>query len=1477
MVYDGLEYKGNNLFDNNDPILVYERYSMKVLVRNVPKNQHKIACLKVDVLEKTPSEQPLCSLCEEHERLWLAFVNNYGFFLFRKCHGRPKSLWTKMVAVAKITEHPLFRAAFSGVSSLKSINLYLEREETEFSLRLAVYIPSQLVALNLESLLQCPPRRVIDAHDLTFLLRIFNLIHEQNNYCGSHAHDSTTGYCQPMVRRAECTQSSHTIQDFFDNVRNEIPHVKEYALRTEKLTARLRPYQRDAARFMIDRELRPNLRFNFSWFYYHIKIETDTIPLYYLPNLAFFLKSPPTVPALSLCGGILADEMGLGKTVELLALITTVTPNHTPEVVKIHGESTKSGCTMNEIREVVDDLISNVVASIEGEKAVIQFKNDKRTSDSRALYYSSSSFMPSSPSKKSIIRCEECGTSCVQQRVHWSPGLSAQTRFVCPECIMATDEFIPVKATLIVVPRVIAHQWYEEIRKHVKEEVKIDVYKGVLIDGYKHPHYLNQFDIVITTYDVITREKSFLQVRNPIDRLRKRPYETGKIASTPLFSVLWWRVCLDESQMVDRESSTISSLCKGLQARARWSITGTPISASIKDLYGLVNFLGVNPLDKEWIFDQCLYRPYITMKNSLPLASFMARIMWRTEKKHLQAKMSRVNSHVEMVTLSPMEERMYSDLLTRSKENVLGVVRTLSLDTKLSTSRSLQSKLLCSLARVSLFLLTSLSGGQRLRRRNGDANVQFDEDQGMHFNRMFTPTSLFSRLLREKKKGVTRGQREALMHWNGVAALLWHSGLPAEAFRYYNEALQLILRSGSLNEYLGHGNSVVFTSKEMVEEGEEEEEKEGRLGGPLSADSLQFVHIYRNVQWLMAEVPELAGTSEIDMEAITPLFHRAWRTYSRNEESVYKEKELEWEKVKNEVKEHNGKSLKLMKWIDKLTVAADELVKSEGQDFRNFNLNLEKRLGISIVNVRSMRGWIMDQLEGMKGFSENLVELIDRCIEVSNEEDLDDEVNEGRYRMSDLPEVIKSPKKNQKEEKEEEDGEDKEIGQRMRGIKKTIVELGRIEIVDKKGDDLMIIMKNDLKDLFDGCVNCNRDGEFDDESQKVCLFCATQALHQRMQLKDHRGKPSRTIASVLESIEKELSHMIYRHKVVNKDEEGEWKELQKSWKETVTAWHSLDTYWRAVLIVMLEKMNRIRELRQCTIRSEKEERLEDEKKKLQRARVLLEKAEHNLRYVYSLREESGVTPSTSSDTSSYPSSRECPICFDEIGDSWFVFPCAHLNCGKCFNRLIKVQGANRITCSVCRGVCSQLAVMYVSNKKKSSDHSLVDSLNLNVKLDKILRLVVSILQHNHHDKMIVFTSFHLGWTVLKSVFTRANLPFVALSSDSQHNAVALSKFRNDPSTRILLMKYESGGKGLNLTTANHIIFSDIVDDPSLEKQAIGRCDRIGQKKTVELHYIIAKDTVDERMYNLTREVTSTEYMHDDNWTVGTLIDLFTEM
>ena len=56
-----------------------------------------------------------------------------------------------------------------------------------------------------------------------------------------------------------------------------------------------------------------------------------------------------------------------------------------------------------------------------------------------------------------------------------------------------------------------------------------------------------------------------------------------------------------------------------------------------------------------------------------------------------------------------------------------------------------------------------------------------------------------------------------------------------------------------------------------------------------------------------------------------------------------------------------------------------------------------------------------------------------------------------------------------------------------------------------------------------------------------------------------------------------------------------------------------------------------------------------------------------------------------------------------------------------------------------------------------------------------------------------------------------------------------------------------GGLGINLMTANIVIFFDSDWNPQNDRQAMDRAHRIGQTKQVIVYRLIAQDTVDERI------------------------------
>ncbi|MEV6284028.1 DEAD/DEAH box helicase [Kribbella sp. NPDC051770] len=67
---------------------------------------------------------------------------------------------------------------------------------------------------------------------------------------------------------------------------------------------------------------------------------------------------------------------------------------------------------------------------------------------------------------------------------------------------------------------------------------------------------------------------------------------------------------------------------------------------------------------------------------------------------------------------------------------------------------------------------------------------------------------------------------------------------------------------------------------------------------------------------------------------------------------------------------------------------------------------------------------------------------------------------------------------------------------------------------------------------------------------------------------------------------------------------------------------------------------------------------------------------------------------------------------------------------------------------------------------------------------------------------------------------------------------------------VLLSQIDAGGVGLNVQAASVVVITEPQWKPSTEDQAIARAHRMGQIRTVQVHRLLAKDTVDERLRDL---------------------------
>ncbi|XP_025060640.1 E3 ubiquitin-protein ligase SHPRH isoform X4 [Alligator sinensis] len=263
---------------------------------------------------------------------------------------------------------------------------------------------------------------------------------------------------------------------------------------------------------------------------------------------------------------------------------------------------------------------------------------------------------------KARVQCLKCHLWQHAECVNYKEENLKFKPFYCPHCLVAMKP-VSTGATLIISPSSICHQWVDEINRHVRSSsLRVLVYQGVKKHGFLQPHMLAEQEIVITTYDVLRTELNYVDIphSNSEDGRRFRNQKRYMAIPSPLVAVEWWRICLDEAQMVECTTAKAAEMALRLSGINRWCVSGTPVQRGLEDLYGLVLFLGVDPYWVKHWWDQLLYRPYCR-KNPQPLYSLVAKIMWRSAKKDVidQIQIPPQTENVHWLHFSPVERHFY--------------------------------------------------------------------------------------------------------------------------------------------------------------------------------------------------------------------------------------------------------------------------------------------------------------------------------------------------------------------------------------------------------------------------------------------------------------------------------------------------------------------------------------------------------------------------------------------------------------------------------------------------------------------------------------------------------------------------------------------------------------------------------------------------------------------------------------------------
>ena len=125
-------------------------------------------------------------------------------------------------------------------------------------------------------------------------------------------------------------------------------------------------------------------------------------------------------------------------------------------------------------------------------------------------------------------------------------------------------------------------------------------------------------------------------------------------------------------------------------------------------------------------------------------------------------------------------------------------------------------------------------------------------------------------------------------------------------------------------------------------------------------------------------------------------------------------------------------------------------------------------------------------------------------------------------------------------------------------------------------------------------------------------------------------------------------------------------------------------------------------------------------------------------------------------------------------------------------------------------------------------------------------------------KVIIFCYFKNTVRYLARLLSKWN-PSLIFGEENE-----IVKFKTDDSSRIAIVNWKSGGAGLNLQMASHIIFYECPTSPADAKQAIARCDRAGQVNVVNVYFMRVIGTYLDKSFRdlLKNEETGNSVLRD---------------
>ena len=980
------------------------------------------------------------------------------------------------------------------------------------------------------------------------------------------------------------------------------------------------------------------------------------------------------------------------------------------------------------------------------------------------------------------------------------------------------------RATLIITPPTILEQWRQELQDHAPS-LKVFHYQGAKAKDRYASHTIESladFDVILTTYNVIAKEVHYVAER-PDRIMRHKPkYDPPK---SPLTQISWWRVCLDEAQMVESGVSAAATVARLIPRENAWAVTGTPLRKNHRDLFGLLLFLRYEP----WCNSARSWDTLVSYHRPL-FRALMGEIAIRHSKELVREdlRLPPQSRHTITIPFTAIEEQHYGQMFHDMYQDC-GLDRSgAPLDAEWDPdSPAVIEKMRTWLTRLRQTCLHPEVGGRNRRAlgRSGGPlrtvqqvlDVMIDQNEGLL--RTEQRSLLISR--------VRRGQMQENAKNTKAAMAIWKSAYDdsTKIVIECREQLKADLVARKLNEK---------KAEQKAEESSDEEDNDEsdahlhalrqRLRSALELKHICIFFIANAYFQLKSDESSVKPDSE------------EFQALEKQETTSYEEaKAIRTELLAENLRKVN-RLISKVKSKDSITVIPEMSVDLEYAGIETRKVFDKLDTFCHVMNV---------QAEQFQALRQKMIDFL-------------------RQSLIDEDEGVEL----QGDEYESSTKHQDEMYAYMEGLR--VLYADRSDAISGQEN---LLIRQEVKQF----LRSANAGEGPAPELMLKLLAEREA--KRVKLAEHaslRGIVAeiRQLVTALQWQEAGGSTRARAELAIANDVLQHAQKLVNVQTKALTSLEQEVNQFRETMNSRLDYYRALQKISDTVAPFDEESigqpfqevrfnhMLKDEERTSNRASTLQSKH----RYLLHLKTESSSTADP----------RICTICQCEF-ETGTLTVCGHQFCKEC----IQLWHAEHHNCPVCKRRLhtadffditykpAEMAVQAETPATESSSPGSERSLNKSIysdistttlneiknieingasfgsKVDTICRHLLWLRRHDPGSKAIIFSQYREFLDVLGRALNQCKIAFSRFDDKN-----GIERFKSDPAVECFLLHAKAHAAGLNLVVASHVFLCEPLINTAIELQAIARVHRIGQHRATTVWMYLVADTVEESIYDI---------------------------